>query len=549
MTSTLDDAAVQTLTEAEAAVRAEQLEATVELLEESLADVQLALEDRQWDLLGDSGGSVDRRTVLEATRIARVMCAADPLIRRAGQLRTAYVWGAGVSIQAKQENNAEQDLNEVVQAFLDDPANQSTWTTSQAHEELERRYYTGGNVFHCLPTNPLTGRVQVRLLKADEVEEIVANPEDGADPWFYKRVYTTQVVEPGYGIGNTRTRRETRTVYYPALGHWPKQRPRTLNGKPVQWDMPILHTFVNRPEDSQWGIGDSYAALPWARGYKGFLEDWAKLVKALSRLAFKVTAKSKAGGAQVRTVLTSTDNVGQVGGTAVIPEGQSLEAIGKSGATINSESGRPLAAMVASGTDLPVTMLLGDPGVTGARATAETLDDPLQRMANLRRDFHATTIRTVLEYVVKQAVKAPSGPLKGTVGRDEVTDLETVTLRGDQPISFDVDFPSLTKASTKEQIDAIVAAEGTQVIPPLEVLRLLLVALEVENVDEILEQVTDDNGDFVPPADALAAARQQAAVAQGNVPPGQGGPQPDPNQPQQPETGNRNPAQQAPPRQ
>jgi hypothetical protein len=214
-------------------------------------------------------------------------------------------------------------------------------------------------------------------------------------------------------------------------------------------------------------------------------------------------------------------------------EGQTLEAVGKSGATIDSESGRPLAAMVAAATDLPVTMLLGDPGVTGARATAETLDDPLQRMAMLRRDFHATTIRRVLMHVVKQAVKCPRGALKGTVKRDEVTNLEVVTLRGEQDISFDVDFTSLTKTALKDQIEAIVKADSTQLVPPLVLLRMLLLAFEVENVDEILAEVTDADGNFIAPTDSIAAAQQQAAVAAGNLPPGQGGPQPDPQQPAQ----------------
>jgi hypothetical protein len=538
MPGTLDDVDDRTLVRevvaADSATERAQLLETIELMSESLADVQLALEDRGWELLGDGTDPITRTTVRQAAKVARVMCAADPLIRRGAQLRTAYVWGTGVTVQAAQEDDAEQDVNAVVQAFWDDPANASTWSSSQAHEELERRYFTGGNVFHCLPTNPLTGRVQVRLMPADEIEDVVCNPEDAADPWFYKRVYAAVVVEAGYLPDSTRTRRETRTVYYPALGYWPQRRPTTINGVPVQWDMPVLHTYTNRPEDSQWGIGDAYAALPWARGYKDFLGDWAKLVKALSKIAYKATAKSKVGGAQVRTALTATEGVGQVGGTAIMAEGQTLEAVGKSGATIDSDSGRPLAAMVAAALDVPVTMLLGDPGVTGARATAETLDDPLQRMANLRRDFHATTIRRVLTHVVHQAVKAPQGPLKGTVKRDPVTGREVVELRGEQEITFDVDWASLTKSALKDQIEAIAKAHDTQLMPPLVVLRLLLLALEVENVDEVLADMTDADGQFIAPTDMLAAAQQQAAVAAGNVPPGQGGPQPDPANPQPP---------------
>ena len=40
----------------------------------------------------------------------------------------------------------------------------------------------------------------------------------------------------------------------------------------------------------------------------------------------------------------------------------------------------------------------------------------------------------------------------------------------------------------------------------------------VEDVDEILENVTDDAGNFIYPADAAAATAQQDAVRDGNVP-------------------------------
>lgn len=490
----------------------------VELLEENLVDAQLALEDRGWTKLSLDGEMFTREDLRRTARLARLMAVADPLIRRAVNLRTAYVWGSGVTIQAAQEQDGQQDVNAVVQAFLDDPSNQASFASGQAREELERRLATDGQAFHALVTSPLSGRVQVRVLPADEVEDIVTNPEDATEPWFYKRTYTATVVEAGYA--GTRTRRETRTVYYPAVGYWPRLRPSTIDGRPVEWDKPVLHTVVNRPDGSPWGVGDVFAALPWARGYKEFLEDWARLVKALSRFAFRATAKSKAGAGAVRSKITAAPATadGTVGQTVITGEGQSFEAIGKSGATIDSGSGRPLAAMVASGTDVPVTMLLADPGVTGARATAETLDDPLRLMADMRRALHAVLIRRVLNYVIDQAIKTPQGPLKGRVSVDPVTGLEVVELAGGQDRGLSVDWPSLEQDDLKTVIDAIVAADGTDLVPELVTLRLLLLALDVENIDEILETVTDGDGNFVPPRDATAARSQQNAIRDGNQP-------------------------------
>lgn len=488
------------------------LENMLELAEEALIDVQMRLDDVGWAKLGDPNQVFSRDELRIASRTARIMAVADPLIRRAINLRIAYVWGSGVSIQARQEDEAGQDLNAVVQAFLDDPSNQTTFTSGQAREELERRFATGGDNFDCLVTAPVNGRVQVRNIPVDEVEEIVSNPEDAADPWFYKRVYAANVVD-GSPLGSF-TRRQTITAYYPALGYWPRLRPSSLNSHPIHWDKPVLHTFVNRPEGSPWGVGDVYAALPWARGYKEFLEDWARLVKALSRFAFRATAKNRPGAAKVRSAITAApvDGHGQVGQTVIQGEGQTFEAIGKSGATIDSESGRPMAAMVASGTDIPVTILLADPGVTGARATAETLDRPTELIMQMRRDLHGARLRRILDYVIDQAVKAPSGSLRGTRTVDQLTGREIITLAGGQDRSIEVQWPDLSQTSIDLLVKAIVEADGTGKLPPLTVASLLLNALGVDDADEVLSKLVDDAGNFIDPTATTDAATAAAAT-------------------------------------
>lgn len=498
----------------------EALEATLELVEESLADAQLAAEDRGWSAGFDLNGvtPIRREEIEKRARQARVMAFADPLIRRGLALRTGYVWGGGVTIAADQDEDAAQDVNAVVQAFLDDPSNKASLTSGQAREELERRLGTDGNDFTALITNPVTGRVQVRNIPWSQILDVIADPEDAATPWFYLRQWTTTAVEAGY-VG-TRTRRETRRAYYPALGFRPTLRPVEIGGVPIEWDKPLLHTTVNRPDGSVWGIGDVFAALPWALGYKQFLEDWARYMRSLSSIAWKVTAKSKPGAAAIRERIASAPASidGGIGQVAVTSDSQNLSAISKSGATLDSESGRPLAAMCAAAMDVPVTMLLSDPGVTGARATAETLDRPTEDAANARRATHTSRLAAILEHVVTSQVRAPQGALTGTITLDRETGRETVALANNQSSSVTIDWPDLTDVDVKVLVDAIAAADGTEVLPPQVVLRLLLVALRVENADEVIKSCTDEQGNFVYPADAAAAASQQNAIANGDQP-------------------------------
>ena len=172
----------------------------------------------------------------------------------------------------------------------------------------------------------------------------------------------------------------------------------------------------------------------------------------------------------------------------------------KTGATIDSQSGLPLAAMVGSALGIPVTILTANPTTVGARATADTLDPPLRAEMKMRQGLHADVIRRVLGYVVDQAIKAPSGPLRGTVRVDRVTGCEVIELAGGQDRTIEVDFPDASETPLAELMAAIERADGMELLPPLTLARLVLLALEVDDVDDVLAQITDpETGEFTPP--------------------------------------------------
>lgn len=487
-------------------------ENTLEVMSESMADAQLALEDVGW--LRMSGAFINefnRQGLFRSSQLCRVMTVVNPLMGRGSNLRVAYVWGSGVSIAARGDTDkGEQDVNAVVQGFLDDESNKKSLTSSQAREELERALFTDGNVFLTLFTSPLTGRVQARSLPFDEVLDVITNPDDRDDPWYYQREWTS--VEISLATAGTST--VTHRAYYPALGYYPMSRPRTINGWDVMWASPVLHGSVNRLSGWKFGIGDGYSALPWARGYKEFLEDWARLVKALSRFAWRATAKGRNAN-QVRSKLSAAPSVDPLSGaslaagsTIMMSEGASLEAIPKTGATIDSDSGRPLAAMVAAALDVPVTMLLCDPGQTGARAVAQTLDQPTELAMGMRRERWAEIHRRILSYVIDQAIKAPQGPLKGTVRRDPGSGQEVIELAGGQERTLDITFPPINEPDVPALIEALVKADGTGKLPPLTTARLFLEMLGVNDIDELLAELVDEQGNFKDPA----ASAGQAAV-------------------------------------
>jgi hypothetical protein len=86
--------------------------------------------------------------------------------------------------------------------------------------------------------------------------------------------------------------------------------------------------------------------------------------------------------------------------------------------------------MAAAGVGLPVTILLADPGQTGARATAETLDLPTILEMTMRRVLWQTALTRVIEHAIDAAVEAPRGTLRGTVTID-AWGRKVITLAGD----------------------------------------------------------------------------------------------------------------------
>lgn len=530
--ATIPTPPVETLNEAQLREVVGELLNNEEILVERLADVELALDDRGWESIYGSvyGDQFSRDGLKRAADLCRVMTIVNPLIKAGSDTRNAYVFGQGVQIVARSTGEeSTQDVASIVQEFLDDKSNVSTFSGDAAHEENERVLYTDGNLFYAFYTTRVTGRVEVRVIPFDEIKEVIYNPEDRSDPWLYRRTWTQKIVQATQDGMALTMRVEERTVYHPHVHFRPKGRkPKTLAGHEILWEAPLHHVKVNALQGWDFGIGDAFAATFWAKGYKEFLEDWAKLVKALSRFAWRATAKKKSAAQDMRARIAKTSkavdpatgiNSGDAGQTAVMTEDMNLEAIPKTGATIDSESGKPLAAMAASALGLPVTQILADPGTTGARAVAETLSLPQRLKMMARRTLHANAFLVAINYVIDAAIRA--NRLSGAEVSDSTETTERWELTDETDRVIDIVWPDLEEEATKDRVAAIVEAWGTGIMDPLTIVQLLLQALGVSDVDELLEKMRDEDGNFIDPRAsamdaAVAAFRQGRADDQSN---------------------------------
>jgi hypothetical protein len=172
------------------------------------------------------------------------------------------------------------------------------------------------------------------------------------------------------------------------------------------------------------------------------------------------------------------------------------------------EDGRRLLLMVAAAVGLPESFF-GDVSV-GNLATAKSLDRPTELRFINRQTLWGDIHRAILGFAIMQAVKA--GVLKGKIiieddGTPRVelypnpdeTNPDKVGMPRDATVT--VDFPSILEHDTPALVTSIVSAATMNgqpqagVIQAKTVSKLLLQALNVDDVDSLLDELYPPEGD------------------------------------------------------
>ena len=475
------------ITEAELRERDDSLS----LLTERLADLELALEDINWVRLGlESGIEFSRQGLTRICQLARMMYLKNPLIQRGVNVQVYYVFGQGMNIGAKDEA-----INQVIQDFLDDEKNKAELTSHQARMYKEADLQVESNIFFTFFTNTTTGRVKVRTIPFDEVSEIVKNPEDDKDPWYYKREWAQSSLNLETGTGQSKPM----TAYYPDWRHRPKDKPKTIGKNEIRWESPVYHVRVGGLSRMSFGVSEVYAAIDWARAYKEFLENWSTIVKAYARFAWRVSGVS--GGATgveaVKRKFASTLPSGVetnpppvTGSTLIEPGSMKMDPIRTAGATTTADDGRQLKLMSAMVFGIPETFM-GDTSV-GTLATAKSLDRPTELKMVSRQTLWADIHRNIINYVLARAVEA--NVLEGTVTEEEDGTPKLEFGAGVDP-TVNITFPPVLEHDVVSIVEAIVEAAtlggqvpaGTLDMPTTS--RLLLTALGQDDIDELIDQL------------------------------------------------------------
>lgn len=479
-----------------------------QLMLERLAELEFALEDQSWQrLLADSDREFSPNGRATIRRMARLAFLKSPLINHAVRIQANYVWAQGMNTNADNE-----DVNTLLQDFLDDKHNRRVLTGSNASKQTEMELQVEGDLFIGLTWNQATGHVRVKKFVPDQITDVYTNPEDESEIWFYKRQFRVR--------GDTvRTAYEERTVWYPDyryIYNENHQRPSMIDDQPVDWDIVIKHTKVGGFSDSKFGVPEIYNALDWAIAVKSNLEDFASITRALTRFAWR--ARTKGGPknvAGIKTKLSTTLGSGNgetnpvpvAGSTLISTDGVDMDPIKTAGIAPSPDESQRLWLMVSAGTGIPLTMLAGD-AEAGSYATAQTLDRPTELQMRARQSLWADLYKDIYDFVIDRAIEAPSGPLKGDQDIDEYTGEIEWVISGDTDGTerqFDIEFPSILKRSMTETVSAVVAAttlDGKSLAGTIDrktTIKLLLSALELDDTDELIEQILEENPEYAEP--------------------------------------------------
>lgn len=425
-----------------------------ELLQERIAELELALDDVGYERIGDLNfdKQFTKASIDKIAAMARVYWLKNPLVKRAVATQANYVFGQGVDVVA-----ADEDVQTVVDAFMKDSKNRAELTGEQAMLTKETELQVTSNLFFTFFTDPLNGATRVRTIPLNEITRIIYNPDDSKEPWYYYRQWQ-QPKEAG------SQKYEMHQAMYPDINYMPKGGlPKHFNGIEVMVLNPVYHVKTNCLSDMEYGVSEIYAAIDWAKAYKDFLEDWYTIVKSLSKFAWKATSKSGATGmAQAKQVLEgainggsnpmNSDLPGQAAQVWMSSDNFDLAPMPKSGATVAVDDGRRALLMVCAATGI-YEHYFGDPS-TGNLATAKAMEQPMLLMFQERQELWTDVFNTILGYVINQSALKPGGKLRGVMSFNDYG--ESYVDMGDTDRSVDVKFPPILQEDVNERIDAIV---------------------------------------------------------------------------------------------
>lgn len=397
------------------------LDGKVEVLQEGLSELSLYLEDLDWTpLVGldqtQKGLSLD--TIRENSERLSGLLSVNPTIKKAVNARIGYIWGRGVEFSGSG-----------TQKMLNNKRNKRLLFSPSAQETLEKQLATDGNVWAIKDKTT----EEVRFLPMEEISGWVLDEFDQTRVIYWLHEYT--IVRHNFSTGE-----ETVTpvkVFY-AASDYTGAKVASIDGIRVDRNVTVSHLKVNAQRGWLFGMPDIMAAMFWAKAHKELFEAGTTYVKAQGKFASKVVSKTKGGAGNAAARIAEGPhrdlNSGEVldsGGTAVMSGGLDYQLMGKMSGGVDFDKFDPVAALVAVGLDIPLSVIIGT-SENDEKALERTTVDAMQMRQKLWTEFYEDIfgrkvkvawpkIRTEPEYRRIQALEITNKT--GALSREEIRQL------------------------------------------------------------------------------------------------------------------------------
>jgi hypothetical protein len=543
----------------------------------SLGQLELDLQNVDWRReINLSWLEFSRWGIQQIILISRLYYIKNPIIRRLVNISATYVMARGV-----QMTSDDEDVNEAIREYLQLNAVEFGHTALVKHH---RRTKTDGNLFFVFfPDTQGAGLVPTRTIDATEIQDIITNPEDTTEPWFYRRTWYAREFDQASGATMTKGRE----AWYPSVflktevdAQNPKyQKTEKINGFDVLWDTPIIHALYGDVGKWTMGCPPAYPALDWAKADRRYLEACATLAASHAQIALTISTK---GGqqalagikGQLATTVGPTTQVFDTNPTAnnasifAAGPGTTLSAFDSRGKGLDPKEHREFGTMAAICFGVPPTWI-GDME-TANLATATTLDRPTEAGFECEQEEWVELLTRILVYVLNIQMRAAKGKLReALLKRHKVSNLKEFRIiekpkvrredgrmvyctEANRPapkkstdLEISVQFPPIREGDLPMLMGALVEAitlNGFEAGNGIDVREGVKAALSLVNsfsntdidIEEVIEKLYPD-AQYGPLMDRTKImAAQQEAVLNPPVPPGPGVDTPDEGAPPAP---------------
>lgn len=373
-----------------------EIEQKFAALQESMESVRRTLEweDRGWDkwwgsITGENLG-MELDEIKEASLKIREFMVGMPTIKRAAELREIYIWGKGAIVPGVQKTGAGRNSNLI--NFYNDPVNQASLFSTQAHAEIERALGSEGNLLMLGDDKSK----KVRPIAFHEITGIYTNPDFPDEVWAYRREWTNY-------SGSTPKHED----YWYYTDSYPLVRKDSIAaaGKrvPTNKKYTIFDLRVNRQIGYPLGIPDLLSAVAWARLYSDAMKRGKLVQDALSQIVFKATASTPGGVGNLAAKIAGSTGAGN---TFASMQGNDLTPLATAGKGYDFGSLQPIAAFIAQAAGVDIVNLLASPGAAGSSyGAASVLTPSTKKTAVNRQRIHTDYYRRIFKWATGQAVE------------------------------------------------------------------------------------------------------------------------------------------------